>query len=120
MNEPPQIIGIARDHDGLVAALRLRLLELGTTFSSIDDLAGLPPGYVSRLFNRYPTKGNPCRGLGRISMGPLLGALGVELLVAVDHAQLERIRHRIEPTRWPAMRHERLLADAAAEVAALR
>jgi hypothetical protein len=41
------------------------------------------------------------KALGRTSMGALLGALGLRLLVAVDEAALAKVRHRLSPSRWP-------------------
>src|SRR5258705_428025 len=55
-----------------------------------DDVAGLPLRYTMKLLAPVPVK-----GIGRTSLGPLLGALGLKLVVAVDHEVLARIRPRL-------------------------
>jgi hypothetical protein len=79
-----------RDYAQLIRAIRSWIAELGTAGETIDDVAGLPLRYTMKLLAPVPVK-----GIGRTSLGPLLGALGLKLVVAVDHEQLERIRHRL-------------------------
>jgi hypothetical protein len=109
-----RIIGEVTSYAGLVAALRLRLDELGTTRETVDEVAGLPARYAGKLLSP-----NPVKSLGRSSLGLLLGTLGVKLIVAVDEVALERIRHRLTPSRWSANRRavmRRRLIEAAAAV----
>ena len=79
-----------RDYAQLVRAIRTWIAELGTAGETIDDVAGLPLRYTMKLLAPVPVK-----GIGRTSLGPLLGALGLKLVVAVDHEVLARIRHRL-------------------------
>jgi hypothetical protein len=81
-----------RDYAQLVRAIRTWIAELGTAGETIDDVAGLPLRYTMKLLAPVPVK-----GIGRTSLGPLLGALGLKLVVAVDHEVLARIRHRLIP-----------------------
>jgi hypothetical protein len=79
-----------RDYAQLVRAIRTWIAELGTAGETIDDVAGLPLRYTMKLLAPVPVK-----GIGRTSLGPLLGALGLKLVVAVDHEVLARIRPRL-------------------------
>jgi hypothetical protein len=98
----------------LVAALRFRLADLGTTGETVDEIAGLPSHYTSKLL--APSH---VRVLGKVSLGSLLGALGLKLVVAVDEEALAKIKHRLTPSRWSEKRRTRQrlkLMEAAAAV----
>jgi hypothetical protein len=86
----PRIIAECRDYAQLVAALRAWIAELNVAGETIDDVAGLPLRYTAKLLGPAQLK-----GIGPISMGPLLGALGLKLVVAVDHETLARISYRL-------------------------
>jgi hypothetical protein len=60
----------------------------------VDEVAGLPQRYTAKLL---APKG--LKSLGRISMGPILGALGLKLAVLPDDEALARIRHRLPKSR---------------------
>lgn len=75
---------------GLMDAMRLRMVELDTTYDGVDELAGLPLRYTSKLFAPVPIK-----GVGRHSLGPLLGALGIKLLVVVDTALMAKVTKQL-------------------------
>lgn len=92
-----RIIGEARDYSQLLDALRKWIAELETTMETIDEVAGLPTRYVSKLLAPVPIK-----GIGRTSLGPILGALGLKLVVAVDQETLEKICHRLTKRRQAA------------------
>jgi hypothetical protein len=83
-------LAICRDYDGLIVALRQRCIELGTSMEAIDRVAGLPDRYVTKALGSS-------RSLGRTSLGPLLGALGLKLAVLPDNDALARVRHRLIP-----------------------
>lgn len=83
-----------RDYQELIAALRARVVELGTAGETIDHVAGLPLRYTMKLLAPIPVK-----ALGPTSMGPLLGALGLKLVVMEDAEVLEKIRRRLVPTK---------------------
>ena len=83
-----------RDYQELIAALRARVVELGTAGETIDHVAGLPLRYTMKLLAPIPIK-----ALGPTSMGPLLGALGLKLVVMEDAEVLEKIRRRLVPAK---------------------
>jgi hypothetical protein len=56
----------------------------------LDDVTGLPSGYSGKLLSRRFR-----RTLGRVSLGVLLQALGVKLVVVEDPAALDRVRDRL-------------------------
>jgi hypothetical protein len=57
-------------------------------------VAGLPLRYTMKLLAPIPIK-----ALGPTSMGPLLGALGLKLVVMEDTEVLEKIRRRLVPSK---------------------
>ena len=93
------IVGIATA--SLLAILKQRRDELGCSMEVIDEVAGLPQRYLSKLFCSIPMK-----HLGPVSLGPTLGALGLQLVVTVDQAQFDRIKARLTPRASPAFRRK--------------
>jgi hypothetical protein len=91
----------ATGYRGLISVLRSWVCELDTSYESIDELAGWEGRYVSKLLAPSAIK-----GLGRTSMGAILGALGLKLHVVVDEPALEKIRRRLVQSRWPKKRRE--------------
>ena len=83
-----------RDYTELIQALKNRMHELGVTMETLDDIAGLPTRYVSKIFAPRAMK-----TLGKISLGPLIGALGLKLIVAEDAQQLALVRSRLTKRR---------------------
>ena len=91
-------LAVITDHCGLVTALRRRITELGTGLDSVDEVAGLPDGYTGKvLVGRH--------GLGRVSLGAILGALAVKIVLVSDEEALARVRRRLPPrgTRGPKL-----------------
>lgn len=78
-----------RSMAGLVDALRQRRDELDISHETIDAIAGLQSGYASKLLApRAP------RNIGYMSLGDIMGALGVGLQVVEDDEQVQRVRGR--------------------------
>src|SRR5206468_2426011 len=75
----PKHLATVRDYDELVAAVRARVAELNITHANVDDVSGVPGGYASKLLCNPPM-----RTMGRVSLGLMLGALGLKLLVVED------------------------------------
>jgi len=93
-----QQLGIARSYGDLLALLRKRQRELGVTCETINDLSGMADRYVVKVLAQ-------CRSLGPISMGPILQAMGLCLIVAQDDEQMRRIASRLTPRKMrPARR----------------
>jgi hypothetical protein len=91
-------LAIVADYDGLLAALRQRAIELNAPLESIDHVAGLPTRYTTKLLGGM-------RGLGRVSLGPILGALGLKLAVLSDDEALAKVIDRLPPrgTKGPKL-----------------
>jgi len=88
------IVGEAREYHELVEILRQRTHALGTTMEVVDEVAGLPTRYTSKVFAPMAIK-----TLGKVSLGAILGALCLKLVVESDEEQLAKIRHRLTPRK---------------------
>src|SRR5260370_40953406 len=73
------IIGECREYAELLTLLR-------SYRPAIDHVADLPPSLLPP---------SPIKNIGRVSLGAILGVLGLKLVVEVDQEQFERIRHRL-------------------------
>ena len=87
----PRIVGEFVEYSDFVQAIRDRVAELGIHGTRFDSLAGWPEGYLSKL-----TCERPVRRIGISSMGPLLSAMGVKLVMVEDPAGTARLR-RLPP-----------------------
>ena len=83
-------LAIVRCYDDLRAALRDRAEVRQFSRETLDEIAGLADGHSGHILAAKPTK-----RLGLVSMGPLLGALGVALAVIEDPAAMAKIEKRI-------------------------
>jgi hypothetical protein len=88
MTEPRQIATV-RDYAQLHAALRARAEELRLSRETIDAISGLQSGYSGKLLAPVPIK-----GLGPATLGPILGAMGVFIVLVEDVEMLERYAAR--------------------------
>jgi hypothetical protein len=93
---PPdaKTIAVIRDYEDLIEAIRARVAELQITHETVDHVSGIQSGYTSKLLCRPPIK-----RLDAISLGPMLGALGLMLIAVEDPEQLARVRHRLVPRK---------------------
>jgi hypothetical protein len=105
MSEAIEPITVVTDYDTLITALRQRAITLNTPLESIDEVAGLPTRYTTKLLGKTNV-------LGPMSFGALLGALALKLAVVPDNDALARIRHRL-PVRDPTGRGPQLQAGSA-------
>jgi hypothetical protein len=78
------------DYDGLVAVIRVRMAELSVTYETVDFVSGLPKGYAQKILGKTPVK-----HFGPISLGCILGALGLRLSVMPDPAALAKVERRL-------------------------
>lgn len=85
-----------RSQAELLDAIRARRDELNISHETIDNIAGLQSGYTSKLLAPQPIK-----NLGPMSMGPLLGALGVALMLIEDDEQIDRVSSRWQKRKRP-------------------
>lgn len=84
------------DYDEFVAAVRARADEMEMTRLEIDHQAGLCSGYSGKLLGPRQVK-----GFGKVSLGPMLGALGCRLLLVEDPVQTAKILARRTPRERP-------------------
>jgi hypothetical protein len=85
----PEYLGVATCHDELIGVLRERQLALGISNETLDHITLLSAGHVDKLLG--PSRQ---RGLSRVSLDALLGALALQLIVVEDREQAERMRSR--------------------------
>jgi hypothetical protein len=88
---PPRIVGEIIEYSDFVETIRNRVAELGIHGTRFDALAGWPEGYLSKLICAHPV-----RRIGMTSMGPLLSAMGVKLVMVEDPVGTARLR-RLPP-----------------------
>ena len=105
-------INCTNGYAGLLAAMRARVAERQIALSgeAVAEVAGLPRGYLQKILSPLPKSRADVRRIGIASLGPVLGVLGVKLLMVEDLAALERYGSRI-----PA-RQERSVRTAGVQV----
>jgi len=84
-----RILATVNDYPGMLAALRARAEELRISRETIDQVAGLPSGYSGKILGIKQV-----RRLNLISLGPVLGALGIKLVMVEDAAALREFGGR--------------------------
>lgn len=77
----PRVLASITDYAQLVDACRARAAErkIAITGADVAQVSGLPSHYVAKLLSVRPVK-----RIGLISLGPLLGVLGVKLVMVED------------------------------------
>jgi hypothetical protein len=88
MPEPAEPLAEVRDYQQFVAVLRRRIIDLEVAIGSVEKLAGLAPAHLAHLL-----RGS--RAFGPVSLGAVLGALGLKIAILHDAEQFDRIRHRL-------------------------
>jgi hypothetical protein len=91
-----ETVAICHDFNQLLEAIRARRDALLITHHTIDALSGLPDGYTSKLLCDPPMK-----HLGSISLGLVLGVLGLRLVVEIDDEALAKIESRLTRRKRP-------------------
>lgn len=89
-----KVLAIADDYTALLKAMRGRRMQLGLSQTDVDQLAGLPGGYLAKCeaMLTNPIAKN-ARGMGRDSLPKIMGALGLRLaIVAEAEYQAEKIK----------------------------
>jgi hypothetical protein len=91
------VIGkLVHDMPGVLDVMRAQRDRLNLSHETLDAISGLPSGYVGKVLAPEPV-----RGLGYMSLGALLGALGLALIVVEDSAAAERVRRKWVPRKRP-------------------
>jgi hypothetical protein len=94
------VITDANGYQGLIAAFRARAEQLQIAISGdVNALAGLPQNYLGKLM----APSQP-RRIGALSLGPVLGVLGIKLVIVEDEEALRRLNGRLEKRQQPFVR----------------
>lgn len=88
LQPPGRIIGIAHEYRDLIELIRHRIDELGISLELANEIAGLPAGYLNTLLCGR-------KKLGVLSLGCVLSALGLAIVITADDAQTLKIRPRL-------------------------
>jgi hypothetical protein len=81
------VLAEIRDYRELITALRQQVIGLNVRWETVGEIAGLPDRYLAKLLAPVPM-----RGIGRTSLGPLLGTIGCKLVLMRDGDLPARIR----------------------------
>jgi hypothetical protein len=92
-------LAVIRDYDQQVDVFRARADALGVTYETIDEVAGLPTRYTTKLMGPMRVK-----TLGKHSFGPLCGAFGIAFIAVVDDEAFRRVEHRLLKRRYARRR----------------
>ena len=85
---------LVRDYNGLIAGFRARADFLNVSRLSIDDASGLSRGLSSKLLSMPPM-----RCLGPISLGAILGTLGLAIVLVEDPIATARFSEKMPKRR---------------------
>jgi hypothetical protein len=90
------VIDFENGYAGLVSIFRQRAFDqkIAISGASVAETSGLCSNYVAKLLQPNPTK-----RIGAISLGPLLGVLGLKLVVAPDPKAVAKFGSRLEKSR---------------------
>jgi hypothetical protein len=97
----PRTIGVVTalsGYDGLQHGFRARAEELKLTRTDVDLLGGLADGHGAKLLAAYPGK-----AIGRTTLGPLLYALKLKLIIVPDDNVVWRDEPRGRRINRPVM-----------------
>ncbi|QEL21725.1 hypothetical protein FQV39_03385 [Bosea sp. F3-2] len=89
-----KVFAAADHYEQLVRAMRDRRMQLGLSQTDVDQLAGLPGGYLAKCeaMLTNPNAKN-ARGMGRDSLPKIMGALGLRLaVIAESEFQAQKIK----------------------------
>jgi hypothetical protein len=90
----PRTLAIVREYDDLIVAIRARMDELEMTFDILDHRSGVQAGYSAKILGPTPSK---C--FGPVSLGCILGALGMKMVLLEDAAAAKNRRSKLEKRR---------------------
>jgi hypothetical protein len=83
-------LGIITDYGSLMDTLRARAAVRQIAVSGdANEIAGLPTGYIQKLIGPRQV-----RRIGMMSLGPLLGVLGLKLIAVEDPETIKRFASR--------------------------
>lgn len=91
-----EIYRIVSDYEALVEAFRDRVEDLDTTHKQIDFAGNMLGGYSSKILSNPPIK-----TLGKVSMGKMLKATGMMLVLVIDDERFAPVKAMMEKRRRP-------------------
>ena len=91
-DEVPRVVATFDSYVGMLDAIRARVNELQVSGERLDEYAGLPRGYYSKLAGA-----KPIRRLGMTSLAPILNGLGLKCQFIEDPAATSRLLSRVPP-----------------------
>lgn len=106
----PRIVAEIRGYGGLLSALRARRERLQLSIETLDELAGLTPRHSQKILGITPQ-----RGLSRMTLPLLLGAMGLKLAIVEEEEAIKRLAPRwrkrqsqyVRPPRKPRAKDHR-------------
>jgi hypothetical protein len=98
-DQPPRVVAeITHDqgYAGLVRAFRGRAdeLRIAVTGEAVHEVCGLPSFYFAKILS---PSSSPRKRFGAVSLGPILAALGLKIILTEDRQALEQYTSRIPP-----------------------
>lgn len=81
-----QVIATCNDYEGLQRAMRVRKETLKLSNATLDAIAGTHDGHAGKMLADPASK-----NMGVVTIGLLLQALGLKLLVVEDAGQMRRL-----------------------------
>ena len=94
----PRTLAVVREYDELIAAVRARMEELEMTFDILDHRSGVQVGYSAKVLGPTPSK-----RFGPVSLGCILGALRMKMVLVDDPAAVQNHRRKHEKRRMAAI-----------------
>jgi hypothetical protein len=84
-------------YHGLLSALQARAWERRISLggAAAAEVAGLPVGYLQKILSPIPKSRKNVRRIGVASLGPVLGVLGVKLVMFEEREAVERFGSKI-------------------------
>jgi hypothetical protein len=91
LSAPPAdfVYAVVDDHNKLLAAIRRRIEQLGLSHETVEHLAGLQSGYLSKVIADPPPK-----RMSPFTQFLILQALGLRVKLEEDQQLIEKIRGR--------------------------
>ena len=100
-------LAIVNEYNAFHRVLRQRAEELKAAQGTLDEVSGMTSGYVAKLLGEGKS-----RRIGWESLGPLLGALGLKLVLCEDANAMRRYGPRLSKRCEMQVRRARPRAPA--------
>lgn len=102
-------LGTVRSYDDLLEAFRARVVELGTNYRAVDEVAGFTDTFTTKLL--APGR---LRTLTPMTFDALLGTLGLELVPRENARALQKVRakltqRKLAPSMLTADKHRPII-----------